>query len=291
MVKRFLYRVLCGFFMGFGVFAPGFSGSVIAIIMGIYQDLLRITSNPFKNLKHSIAFCVPLVIGAAISGVLFVIVAKYLFDTYEKATYLLFVGLIAGNLPVIFADVKKSGFQKHYLAGAAGAFVVALVLCIFSAGAGQSAAATVGLTASLPILALSGIFAGITTMVPGTSVSMVLLIFGVYDELIYTVNSLLSLDSTYLAPFGFFCVCVIVGLVGASRVIKTVFEKYPGIANSTVFGFMAGSLFGILYQSLRISSPNFNWLLGVAMLAVGLGISMMFVILGRIMDKGSPSPN
>jgi len=63
-----------------------------------------------------------------------------------------------------------------------------------------------------------------------------------------------------------------------------VFERYPGLANSMVFGFMVGSLIGILVQSLRLHDASFNWLLGGVMLAAGLGISMLFVLLGRSMD-------
>ena len=57
-VKKFLYRVLCGFFLGLSVFAPGFSGSVIAITMGIYKDLVGIASNPFKRFKQNVCTCV-----------------------------------------------------------------------------------------------------------------------------------------------------------------------------------------------------------------------------------------
>ena len=66
MLGKFFYRIFCGFFLGLSIFAPGFSGSVIAIIMGVYQDMLRIVSNPFKRLKENILFCIPLGIGAEI---------------------------------------------------------------------------------------------------------------------------------------------------------------------------------------------------------------------------------
>jgi putative membrane protein len=107
-VKKFFYRVFCGFFLGLSIFAPGFSGSVIAIMLGVYQDLVCIVSNPFKRLKQNILFCLPLGIGAAVSAVLFVIAFKFLFGTYEKAAYLLMVGLTAGNLPEILKQIKKS---------------------------------------------------------------------------------------------------------------------------------------------------------------------------------------
>ena len=284
MIRNFLYRILCGFFLGVSVFAPGFSGSLVAITMGIYQDLLRIISNPFKSLKQNIKFCFPLAIGAAISAVLFLLTFRYLFDTYEKATYLLFVGLITGNLPVIYAEVKKCGFQKRYLIGGAGAFAAAFAFGVLAIGL-EPAAGAQAMSASWLVLALSGVAGGVTAIVPGMSVTIVLLIAGVYSQLIHAAELLLHMDFTYFIPFGFFCVCALAGLVSASRVIKLVFEKFPGFSNSTVFGFMSGSLIGILIQSLRIEDKNFNWLLGGAMLAAGLAISMFFVVMGKKMNK------
>lgn len=280
MWKRFFYRVLCGFFLGLSVFAPGFSGSVIAIIMGIYQDLVRIVSNPFRRLKRNIIFCIPLGIGAALSAVLFLLTFRYLFDRYEKATYLLFVGLIAGNLPLIFKEIKACGLRKRYLAGGGLAFGAALALGFFAAGVGQ-AAGVERITSGLPMFALSGFLGGVTALVPGMSVSMVLIIAGVYSQLIFAGEALLHLEWRYLLPVGVFGACALVGLALASRGIKFVFERHPGFANSMVFGFMGGSLVGVLTQSLRMDDPGFSWWLGGAMLAAGLLVSMGFVVLGK----------
>ena len=284
MVTRFLYRVLCGFLLGVSVFAPGFSGSIIAIILGVYQDILRIISNPFKELKKNIIFCFPLAIGVAISAVLFILTFKFLFETYEKATYLLFVGLVAGNIPIIFAEVKKDNFKNHYLIGGVGAFAAALALVLFAMGVDQ-VSGTETLTSSWFLLALGGFAGGATALIPGMSVSMVLIIIGLYRQLIFTAETLLHMDFTYLIPFGFFCLCAVVGLVSVSRGIKYAFNKYPGFSNTTVLGFMAGSLIGVLIECLKMSDANFNWLLGAIMLAVGLGLSMLFVVLGRVMNK------
>jgi len=286
VARNFFYRVFCGFFLGLSVFAPGFSGSFLAIVMGIYQDLVRIASNPFKRLKQNILFCIPLGIGAAISAVLFVIFFKFLFETYEKATCLLFVGLITGNLPEIFKEIKKCGFKKRYLIGAGGAFAAALIFGVFAVDMGQAAGAE-GITANLPILALSGLAGGAVALVPGMSVTMILIICGVYGQLLFAAESFLHLDFTYLLPFGLFGACALVGLALASWGIKAVFEKIPGFANSMVLGFMAGALIGVLVQSLRLHDASFNWLLGGAMLAAGLGVSMLFVVMGRKMDLKS----
>ena len=284
MTNGFFYLVFCGFFLGVSIFAPGFSGSIIAIIMGIYQDLLSIASNPFKQLKKNIMFLLPLGIGAVISAILFVVSFKFLFDTYEKATYFLFIGLIAGNLPVIFKEIKLYEYKNNYLFGGIAAFILALTLGVVAPGAGQSAGSA-GISASLPLLSLNGFTAGIAAPIPGMSVSMILIIMGVYEQLIYAAESLLRFDFTYLIPFGIFGVCALAGIVVSSKGIKAVFERFPGFAHSTVFGFMTGSLIGILIQSLQINDPNFHWIHGASTLAAGLAVSMLFVALGKVMKK------
>ena len=284
MINRFFYRIFCGFFLGVSVFAPGFSGSVIAIVMGIYQDIVRIVSNPFKQFKENLKFCLPLGIGAVISAILFVLVFSLLFETYEKATYLLFVGLITGNLPVIFNEIKKCGFQKRYLFGGIVAFVAALSLGFLVAADRQNATAEY-IGASLPMMAFGGIAAGVAALIPGMSISMTLILMGVYEWLLLITKSLLHLDFSNLIPFGLFGVCAVLGLVFTSRGIKMVFERFPGFANSMVFGFMSGSLIGVLIQGLNIDDPNFNWFAGVIVLLTGLAVSALFVVLGKKMNK------
>ena len=62
--NNFFYRMLCGAFLGISVIAPGISGSIMAVMMGIYDDLINIISNPFKNFKKNFFFILPMGIGA-----------------------------------------------------------------------------------------------------------------------------------------------------------------------------------------------------------------------------------
>ena len=283
-MKRFFYRILCGFFLGISVFAPGFSGSIVAIAMGIYHDILRIISNPLKKLKQNLIFCLPVGIGVIISAVLFVLTFRYLFDSYAKATYLLFVGLIAGNIPIVYTEVKKIGFKPNYLFGAAGAFIIAIAVGVFTTGTSMMSGEAAAMN-DWPGLALGGAAAGVTALIPGMSISTVLILLGTYSPLIYAGEALLRAQWSYLLPIGFFVICTLVGLMATARGIKYTFKKYPGLANTTVLGFLFGSLLSIMYQSHYITDPGFNWFIGTVMLAAGLGISVLFILLGRFMNK------
>ena len=279
---KFLYRILCGFFLGLSIFAPGISGSVIAIIMGVYHDILEIISNPFKRLKHNILYCLPLVIGAGISAVVFVLLFSFLFETYEKAAYLLFVGLIAGNMPVIFSEIKQHKFKAVYLIGGAVAFVVVFVLGIMALGGGSGSGAAE--SSGLFMFAIGGLIAGFIALIPGMSISTTLIIIGIYSQLIFAAETLLRLNFDLAVHFGLFGICFVGGLVLAAGRIKALFEKIPGFANVAVFGFMAGSLASIFVHALRMPDINFNWIFGGLVLAAGLGISMLFVVISKILD-------
>jgi len=283
-VKRFLYRIFCGVFLGLSIFAPGFSGSLVAIAMGIYHEFVGFISNPLKKIKQNIIFFAPIGIGMIISAILFIITFRQLFESYEKAIYLLFVGLIAGSIPLVFVEVKKIGFKPHYLIGAAIALILALAISIYASGDGLISEDTATMS-DWQGLALGGLSAGITALIPGMSLSTVLILMGVYSPLIYAAEALLRSELSFILPIGLFLICLVVGLMSTAKIIKYVFKRYPGFANTIVLGFQFGSLLGIAYQSHYIAARNFTWLLGGIMLAVGCCISVMFMLIGKFMNK------
>lgn len=267
-MKSFFYRVLCGFCLGISVFAPGISGSIMAIIMGIYNKLLDIASNPFKKFKNNFFFLLPLGIGALISLVLFILVFSYLFETYEKAVFMLFIGLIVGNLPMVYKEAHKSRFKWYYMLGAIAAFLIALIVGITSEGMGN---AQLTQNTNLLYIALSGILAGFACLVPGMSVSMILIVMGVYDYLIAAAK---ALDVVTIAVVG---VAFVLAMVISSKLIKFIFSKFSGMAHFMVMGFLIGSVSGIFF-TLPKGGSN---LAGAIMLVIGLAISLLFVYLGK----------
>jgi putative membrane protein len=275
-VRRFIYRVICGFFLGLSIFAPGLSGSVIAIGMGIYPDLIDILAQPLRNKRQNALFCAPLAVGAALSAVLFVLVFGYLFDTYEKTASMLFIGLIAGSLPVVAMEIKTHGLKARYLPVAAAAFAAAFAFGLLSPPAGETSPA-------LPLFAAGGLAGGIAAPVPGLSVSMVLMGFGLYAPLLSMAGRLVRFDFGPLLPFLLFVLGALAGLVLAARLIKRVFAKYPCAAHCAVFGFIAGCLCAITAQTLRLEDAGYSAPVGVLVCAAGLAVSVSFVFLRRLM--------
>ncbi len=268
-MKSFLYNVLCGFCLGISVFAPGISGSIMAIIMGIYDKLLDIASNPFKNFKNNLKLLFPLGIGALLSFVFFILVFSYLFETYEKAVFMLFIGLIVGNLPTVYKEARKSRFRWYFILGAVAAFAIALAVGIMGEGIGETQVAYEN--TGLIYIAISGLLAGFSSLVPGMSVSMILIVMGVYD---YLIASAKALDIITIAVVG---TSFVLSMIISSKLIKYIFEKFSGMAHFMVMGFLIGSVGGIFY-TLPKGGSN---LAGIIMLVIGLAVSLMFVYLGK----------
>ena len=128
MNKNFFYRMLCGAFLGISVIAPGVSGSIMAVMLGIYDELIVIISNPFKNFKKNFFYLLPMVIGAGISMLLLLQGLRWLFDNYEVPAFLLFISLIAGSVPTVFGEAKRAGIKKIYFIGTVVALAIALTI-------------------------------------------------------------------------------------------------------------------------------------------------------------------
>ena len=278
-MKKHVYRFFCGVVLGLSALAPGFSGSVVAIAMGLYEDLVGILSNPAKEIKRNLVFLFPIGVGIVMSAVLFVLGFSMLIETHMKATFLLFTGLMAGSLPMIVREVRRHPFRKQYGIGWILAFALALAISL----AGQGMSVTTGgeSEVGMVLLALAGFFVGAIMLVPGMSISALLIMLGVYGRLVYMAEGLVRLDFSHALPLLAVLFCALLGLVLMSRGIKTVLESFPGFANTCILGFMAGTLLGVFAESLAIYDADFSWWHGALALALGLGLSLIFVVIGK----------
>lgn len=284
--KGFFYRMLCGAFLGISVIAPGVSGSIMAVMMGIYDELINIISNPFKKLKENIIYAFPMVMGAGLSVLLFINLLELMFSSYPTPSYLLFISLIAGSMPAVLKEGMKNGFKKRYLIGTVSALSFALGIGLlsksdFSFGLG----AVSSLKSQIAYFALSGGISGMTSMVPGMSVSMMLMMLGVYEPLLFAVSELTKLTDIpsnlfIIIPTG---ICFVIGMIVLSNVTKIVFKKFRGLAYFMVLGFMSGSLISV-FPGLPVGAAE--WILSILAVLVGVMISLLFKKLGQKFNVG-----
>lgn len=280
--KSFSFRILCGFFLGISVIAPGVSGSIMAVMMGVYPKLISIISNPFKRFKENFFYLLPMGIGALLSLVLLVKVLAYSFERYPMQSQLLFMGLIAGSIIEVIHQTRRVKFKTHYILGIAATFAIALTMGLMEGSAASSGA----VDPTFWYLCIVGFAAGITSIIPGMSVSLLLMLFGVYDYLLQTATGLFSdfwHTVSVAMPVG---VCFLIGLVLFSNLVKLVFNRFPGFAYCMVLGFICGTLIAVFPSSLP-GSPV-EWLACILLFIVGLSVSVGFQRLGKKLNSDPP---
>ncbi len=286
-VNNFFYRMLCGAFLGISVIAPGISGSIMAVMMGIYDDLINIISNPFKNFKKNVAYLLPMGIGAVISMLLLLQVLNFLFANYTVPAYLLFMSLIAGSIPTVIKEAREEPIKKRYFLGTAIAFLFALTIGMlaksdFSVSIDTANTASTAMKIYLPIC---GGISGMMSMIPGMSISMVLMMFSVYEPLLKLATGIMSPAGWFSAAWyqdvftvATVVVAFVIGMVLFSNITKFVFKKFHSIGFLMVLGFMSGSIVSIFPG---LPKDFLGWILSFVAVAIGLTISYIFKVLGE----------
>ncbi len=230
-----------GLCMGAADTVPGVSGGTIALITGIYEDLLTAIKSANTKMAASILsfdfkaalcelhirFILSLFLGIAVAILSLARLMNYLLAHHAVLTWSLFFGLIAASIWVVGKQVEKwtPGTGVSFLAGAAGAFVVVNLM----------PAAT---PEALWFVFLSGMLAICAMILPGLSGAFILLILGKYEFIIATLENPFSPENMVIIAV-FVSGCAL-GLAGFARFLKLLLEKY----HSLTLAFLAGLMFG-----------------------------------------------
>ena len=109
-----LLRFCKGCLIGIGAIIPGISGGVMAVILGLYEDMLRGVIRFFDDVSGNFLYLLPIALGGMV-GVLSVgNVLETLFFPYEAQSLMLFSGFVLGNLPWMLMEAggTKRDFKR-----------------------------------------------------------------------------------------------------------------------------------------------------------------------------------
>lgn len=259
-----------GFMIGVANIIPGVSGGTMAISFGIYEELINIASNFFKNIKKNIAFILPIGIGAVMAIALLSNVITICLDKYKVATPLLFVGLILGGVPIIFKKINKTITKPKNMLS----FLITLIFMAFIY-LGVSKMGNVTFTNmnifDYILLFIVGVVAAVTMVVPGISGSFVLMLIGYYEPIVKVVSELSKFKNIIsngfiLLPFG---IGVIVGIISVSKLIKYCLRKFRDQTYSSIFAFVIASITLIIWPLLELKVSIGEILVGFILLVIG----------------------
>lgn len=122
-----LLAVLYGVVFGIANVIPGVSGGTMLVTFGCFDKVCGALSLNFKEIKKNIRFLVFFGIGAAAGILGFSFVITWLFANFPTATYLFFMGLILGSVPLIWRNATA---KEKFRPSCVIPFVLALALVV-----------------------------------------------------------------------------------------------------------------------------------------------------------------
>ena len=252
-MRKYLLLYFKGLLMGAADIVPGVSGGTMALITGIYKEL--ISSIDQINLKQlwllrqegftafwkgiNGSFLLPLFLGIA-SGILFLSGAiTYLIDHHPILLWSFFFGLILASICVLIKQFSLKTFMH---------FTLLLLGFIIAFGITQLKPA--GASNNLLYLFFSSMIAIIAMILPGISGAFVFILLGVYKEVLATVKGAIEvlLDFDWLSFKAVYTKVVVIGLgivMGLklfSRLLTWLFNHKKDATLSLLIGFMIGAL-------------------------------------------------
>ena len=224
-----------GLVIGLGKILPGISGSVLAIILNVYEKAIFAINNPFnkKNLKYLLI----LGSGILISIILFGNIVSFILNKIYFLAMSFFVGLLLGTIPNILKKIKIES-KKDYIIIFIPIVIIVLINKI-----------SFNFNKSFFLL---GIIEAVTTIIPGISGTSIYMMLNCYEKVLNLYSNPFKLS------FVFFLLGIIVGGIIISYIISLLFKKYY---NKMYLFVSVLSIYSFIYLFLELKIINIIWLL------------------------------
>ena len=119
--------ILYGAIFGVANIIPGVSGGTMLVIFGCYDKVCGALALDIKEIKRNLKFLIFFAVGALLGIVGFSNLISLLFENFPTMTYMFFMGLIIGSVPLI---VRNATVKEKFRPICAVPFVIALALVV-----------------------------------------------------------------------------------------------------------------------------------------------------------------
>ena len=251
MNKSKIYTFFSGIIIGLGVVLPGVSGSVLAIILGIYNDVIYLLNDSTKTLFYKIKKLIPISLGLLFGIILFGNILIFLISSYEIQIKYLFIGLILGSIPILNKQSKVSENFDSNIKYIVITFLISLSLFMLS---DFDLIKYKGISTSFLTMLLAGFLYISGKIIPGISSSFFLMILGMYDYILNIISNPFSISIYEFVKLIPFFIGIIIGLITLIKVINYFLINYKSRTYSIIIGFVLGSIIAI-YPGFRFEMP------------------------------------
>lgn len=228
--RDWIIRAVKGFVIGFGAITPGLSGGILAVVLGIYEPLMRFLGNIKDKFVKNLLYFIPIGIGGIAGVVVFSKIVSYSFDNFKAPFIWLFLGFIAGTFPSLFKTAGKNGRRtSHYI------ILFGLAIGTYFLMRWMETISNVTLPQTLGSWLLAGLLTGIGVVVPGMSPSNFLIYIGLYKPM---SDGIAALNMGVILPL---IAGVLISVLLLAKAVNWMFAKAYGVMYHLILGIVVGS--------------------------------------------------
>ena len=257
-----IITLIHGFCMALADSVPGVSGGTIAFLLGFYDQFVGSLDDFISGTKEkritALKYLIKLGIGWAIGFISAVLILAAVFESHIYLISSLFLGFILFAIPVVIMEEKaclKEQISRIFFILIGIALVSAIT---YFTSSGDSVHINLGdpNIGTYIYVFICGAIAICAMVLPGISGSTLLLIFGIYVQIITSIKNLLHLQFDALPIVIVFGLGILIGIVSIIKIIRNALEKHRAATVYLIIGLMVGSLYAIVMGPTTLDTPQ-----------------------------------
>ena len=269
---------LKGYAMGAANVIPGVSGGTIALLTGIFNELIDaldaimsfstwklLIKGQLKEFWETIhgTFLLWLAVGVIISVFSLAKLMDYVLDHHPVQTWAFFFGLIIVSAVFMLSDIK--GWKGSDVAWLVFGVALGAFICLLS---------PTETTSAMWFIAVCGAIAICTMILPGISGSFILVLLGKYE---YIMEAVSELNIPVLLVFAIGC---LVGIVAFSKFLHWLIGRFEKQTLLVLIGFTIGALVKVWPWADKVACETANVLNGQPVEALHIGGAVLWALIG-----------
>lgn len=270
MINHYIKTMVKGLLIGATMLVPGVSGGSMAMILGVYDKLISAVSSFMKDIRKNFLFLLLFLIGGLSGMVLFAKPLLGIIERYPLPMMYFFIGAVAGGVPLMYKKAELKRVSAKAIIGLLSGVLMVLLLNLIPSNTFGGNSNSIGITISL----IAGFIAAIALVLPGISVSYMLLLMGIYDKVIDAIG---SLKFGILLPLG---IGLLVGIIATTKILETAMTRFPQVTYMVILGFVIGSVM-LIFPGIP---SGVEWIICLCTLTAGF---VVIYALSRMEGKNS----
>lgn len=271
-MKEKLILFIKGVVLGVAFVIPGVSGGTLAVLLGIYEELIEAASNFYKNMvnfKKYFMYLLPIGLGIIFSVAVFAKLIKFGLDKAPIITILIFLGMIIGGIPALVRNVKGTKINLKDMTLMLVGLIIVISMLIFHKSNSNVVLTNMSITGYITLL-LVGAIAAVTMVVPGISGSFTLMLIGYYEPILNLVNDITSFKNLgpNLILIFTFMLGVFIGIIFISKIIEWCLKHYKRETYYAIIGFVLSSIISVIYEVSKFPFNLTHLIIGIVLLVI-----------------------